>query len=53
MRPAYSLVLGLIALFGHMARAAPDANAEVKASGGNAQLSLPLLFAHMMRPVPT
>ena len=47
MLPAYSLVLGLIALFGYMARAAPAVNAGVKASGGNAQLSVPLLFARM------
>jgi SSS family solute:Na+ symporter len=45
--PAYSLVLGLIALFGYMARAAPAVNAGVKAGGGNAQLSVPLLFEHM------
>ena len=30
-----------------MARAVPAVNADVKASGGNAQLSVPLLFAHM------
>jgi solute:Na+ symporter, SSS family len=47
MLPAYSLVLGLIALFGYMARATPAVNAGVKAAGGNAQLSVPLLFAHM------
>ena len=47
MLPAYSLVLGLIALFGYMARAVPAVNAGVKADGGNAQLSVPLLFAHM------
>jgi len=47
MLPAYSLVLGLIALFGYMARAVPAVNAGVKAGGGNAQLSVPLLFAHM------
>jgi solute:Na+ symporter, SSS family len=45
--PAYSLLLGLIALFGYMARAVPAVNADVKANGGNAQLSVPLLFAHM------
>jgi SSS family solute:Na+ symporter len=44
MLPAYTLVL---ALFGHMARAVPTVNAGVKASGGNSQLSVPLLFAHM------
>jgi solute:Na+ symporter, SSS family len=47
MLPAYSLMLGLIALFGYMARAAPAVNAGVKANGGNPQLSVPLLFAHM------
>ncbi len=47
MLPAYSLVLGLIALFGYMARAVPAVNADVKANGGNPQLSVPLLFAHM------
>ena len=45
--PVYSLVLGLIALLGYMARAVPAVNADVKAAGGNAQLSVPLLFAHM------
>ena len=47
MLPAYSLILGLIALFGYMARAVPAVNADVKAAGGNPQLSVPLLFAHM------
>ena len=47
MLPAYSLILGLIALFGYMARAVPAVNAGVKAGGGNSQLSVPLLFAHM------
>jgi solute:Na+ symporter, SSS family len=47
MLPAYTLVLGLIALFGYMARATPAVNAGVKASGGNSQLSVPLLFEHM------
>jgi SSS family solute:Na+ symporter len=45
--PAYSLVLGLIALFGYMALATPGVNAGVKAAGGNAQLSVPLMFEHM------
>jgi SSS family solute:Na+ symporter len=45
--PAYSLLLGLIALFGYLARAAPAVNAGVKAAGGNPQLSVPLLFARM------
>jgi len=47
MLPAYTLVLGLIALFGYLARADPAVNAGVKAGGGNPQLSVPLLFAHM------
>ena len=47
MLPAYTLVLGLIALFGYLARADPAVNAGVKADGGNPQLSVPLLFAHM------
>ena len=47
MLPAYTLVLGLIALFGYLARAVPAVNAGVKAGGGNSQLSVPLLFEHM------
>jgi solute:Na+ symporter, SSS family len=47
MLPAYSLVLGLIALLGYMARATPAVNAGVRAGGGNSQLSVPLLFEHM------
>jgi SSS family solute:Na+ symporter len=47
MLPAYTLVLGLIALFGYMARATPAVNAGVKAGHGNAQLSVPLLFSTM------
>jgi len=45
--PAYTLILGLIALFGYMARAVPAVNAGVKAGGGNPQLSVPLLFERM------
>jgi SSS family solute:Na+ symporter len=45
--PAYSLVLGLIALLGFMALATPAVNASVKAAGSNAQLSVPLLFQQM------
>jgi solute:Na+ symporter, SSS family len=45
--PAYTLVLGLIALFGYMALATPAVNAGVKAHKDNTQLSVPLLFAHM------
>jgi solute:Na+ symporter, SSS family len=45
--PAYSLVLGLIALLGYMALASPAVVAGVKAGNKNAQLSVPLLFEHM------
>jgi solute:Na+ symporter, SSS family len=45
--PAYSLVLGLIALFGYMALATPSVVAGVKAHGSNAQLSVPLLIQNM------
>jgi SSS family solute:Na+ symporter len=47
MLPAYTLILGLIALFGYLARAVPAVNAGVKADGGNDQLAVPLLFEHM------
>ena len=47
MLPAYSLILGLIALFGYLARAVPAVNAGVAANGGNSQLAVPLLFARM------
>jgi solute:Na+ symporter, SSS family len=42
--PIYSIVLGLIALLGYMALAAPGVPAEVKANDSNAQLAVPLLF---------
>ncbi len=42
--PAYSLVLGLIALLGYMALAAPGVPEAVKANGANAQLAVPFLF---------
>jgi solute:Na+ symporter, SSS family len=45
--PAYSLVLGLVALLGFMALASPAVTAGVKAAGGNAQLAVPLLFEHI------
>jgi SSS family solute:Na+ symporter len=48
--PAYSVILGLIALFGYLARASSAVNAGVKANGGNAQLSVPLLFARLFPP---
>jgi solute:Na+ symporter, SSS family len=47
MLPAYTLMLGLIALFGYMALASPAVNAGVKAHGSNTQLSVPLLLQHM------
>ncbi|HVB44220.1 MAG TPA: sodium:solute symporter [Streptosporangiaceae bacterium] len=45
--PAYSLVLGLVALLGYMALASPAVVAGVVAGGKNAQLSVPLLFENM------
>ena len=42
--PVYSLVLGLIALLGYMALAAPGVPEAVKANGGNTQLAVPFLF---------
>ena len=48
--PAYSLVLGLVALLGYMALAAPGVPAAVKANGANAQLSVPFLFQKMFPP---
>ncbi|MDX6390830.1 MAG: solute:Na+ symporter, family [Streptosporangiaceae bacterium] len=45
--PAYSLVLGLVALLGYMALVAPGVPAAVKAHGANAQLSVPFLFQQM------
>jgi SSS family solute:Na+ symporter len=45
--PAYSLVLGLIALLGYMALAAPGVPAEVKAHDANTQLAVPFLFQRM------
>ena len=44
--PAYSVLLGLIALFGYMAVADPITAANVK-KAGNAQLAVPYLFQHM------
>ena len=44
--PAYSVLLGLIALFGYMAVANPVTAANVK-KAGNAQLAVPYLFQHM------
>jgi len=45
--PAYSLVLGLVALLGYMALASPAVTAGVVAGDKNAQLSVPLLFENM------
>jgi SSS family solute:Na+ symporter len=44
--PVWSVLLGLIALFGYMALADPGTAAEVKKSG-NAQLAVPYLLQHM------
>ena len=45
--PAYSLLLGLAALMGYMALAAPGVPQAVKANGANAQLAVPFLFQTM------
>ncbi|HEY1643957.1 MAG TPA: sodium:solute symporter [Streptosporangiaceae bacterium] len=45
--PAYSLILGLVALLGYMALASPAVTAGVKAADGNSQLAVPLLFENM------
>ncbi len=45
--PAYSLVLGLVALLGYMALAAPGVPAAVKAHGANSQLAVPFLFQQL------
>jgi SSS family solute:Na+ symporter len=45
--PAYTLMLGLIALFGYMALATPSVIAGVKSAGDNTDLTVPLLFQHM------
>src|SRR5499427_5302815 len=48
--PAYTLMLGFVALLGYMALAAPRVPAEVKAHGANAQLAVPFLFQNMFPP---
>ena len=48
--PAYSLMLGFVALLGYMALAAPKVPAEVKAHGANPQLAVPFLFQRMFPP---
>ncbi len=45
--PAYSLVLGLVALLGYMALASPAVVKGVTAPGATPQLAVPLLFQHM------
>ena len=42
--PAYSLMLGLVALLGYMALASRAVTANVAANGKNAQLAVPFLF---------
>lgn len=42
--PAYSLMLGLVALLGYMALASPAVTSNVSANGNNAQLAVPFLF---------
>jgi solute:Na+ symporter, SSS family len=45
--PAYTLMLGFVALLGYMALAAPGVPQAVKAHGANAQLAVPYLFKMM------
>jgi len=45
--PAYTLMLGFVALLGYMALVAPGVSAAVKAHGANAQLAVPYLFKMM------
>ena len=45
--PAYSVVLGLIALLGYVALATPGVTDQVKAHDANAQLALPFMFRDM------
>jgi solute:Na+ symporter, SSS family len=42
--PAYSLMLGLVALLGYMALASKSVTSSVAANGKNAQLAVPFLF---------
>jgi SSS family solute:Na+ symporter len=48
--PAYSLLLGLAALLGYLALAAPGVPQAVAAHGANSQLAVPLLFQKMFPP---
>jgi solute:Na+ symporter, SSS family len=45
--PVYSIMLAFVALLGYMALSDKTTTANVKAHGGNAQLSVPFLFQHM------
>jgi solute:Na+ symporter, SSS family len=45
--PAYSLMLGLVALLGYMALASRAVTSSVAANGKNAQLAVPFLFKDM------
>ncbi|HTZ25177.1 MAG TPA: sodium:solute symporter [Streptosporangiaceae bacterium] len=45
--PAYTLMLGLIALFGYMALASHAVTSGIKSAGDNTDLAVPLLFQHM------
>jgi solute:Na+ symporter, SSS family len=45
--PAYSLMLGLVALLGYMALASRAVTSAVSANGHNAQLAVPFLFRDM------
>jgi SSS family solute:Na+ symporter len=48
--PAYTLMLGLVALLGYMALAAPGVRQAVKVNGANPQLAVPFLFQNMFPP---
>jgi SSS family solute:Na+ symporter len=48
--PAYTLMLGFVALLGYMALATPGVPQEVKSHGANAQLAVPFLFQTMFPP---
>jgi solute:Na+ symporter, SSS family len=48
--PAYTLMLGFVALLGYMALATPGVPQAVKAHGANAQLAVPFLFQRMFPP---
>ena len=48
--PAYTLMLGFVALLGYMALASPGVRQAVKANGANPQLAVPFLFQKMFPP---